>query len=183
MNIPSHVDLVNAIADACRSTVISLFRNHPENFYYFSLFTSQELHPPRISAWSKESLDRYCLKYNLSEDDKACIRWSYGESPFFCYGEENFKLVDQLFSERPQLHYDMTDEEWITECNFRLDAMVEAIKRLDKEGLFGVGSERNKIVLLDEVMPPDYTNTERALLLNPPEAVQEWYNEAAEPEE
>lgn len=33
----------------------------------------------------------------------------------------------------------------------------------------------------NEVMPPDYTNTERALRLNPPSALTGWLAEAAEP--
>ena len=32
-----------------------------------------------------------------------------------------------------------------------------------------------------EVVPPDHTNTERAIRLNPPEAITQWLADAAEP--
>jgi HD-like signal output (HDOD) protein len=58
--------------------------------------------------------------------------------------------------------------------------MESAVGRLDSEGTFGTGLERLGIVVLVEVMPPDHTNTERALRLNPREALTEWLNDAAE---
>jgi hypothetical protein len=51
---------------------------------------------------------------------------------------------------------------------------------LDGEGLFGRGAARSQIVINVEVAPPDSTNTERAVRLNPPEAVGTWLAEAAE---
>ena len=51
---------------------------------------------------------------------------------------------------------------------------------LDNEGIFGTGEKRLGIVINAEFMPPDYTNTERALRLNPKEAIQEWLDEIAE---
>ncbi len=38
------------------------------------------------------------------------------------------------------------------------------------------------VVLAVEVMPPDFTNTERVLRMNPPDAVRVWLREAAETE-
>jgi len=49
-----------------------------------------------------------------------------------------------------------------------MDAMVLAMKRLDSEGLFGRGRERESIVVNVECMPPDATNVARARELNPP---------------
>ena len=54
------------------------------------------------------------------------------------------------------------------------------MKRLDNKGLFGEGEKRKNIVINVEVMPPDYTNTERALRLNPSESLTEWLATAAE---
>lgn len=48
------------------------------------------------------------------------------------------------------------------------------------EGIFGSGGRRKSMVVLVEIMPPDYTNTERALRLNSREALKEWLEEAAE---
>lgn len=43
--------------------------------------------------------------------------------------------------------------------------------RLDSSGLFGHGEKRLAMIINAEFMPPDYTNTQRALRLNPPEAL------------
>ena len=51
---------------------------------------------------------------------------------------------------------------------------------LDMNGMFGKEQERLGIVINAEFMPPDFTNTERALRLNPREALNEWLNEIAE---
>jgi hypothetical protein len=53
--------------------------------------------------------------------------------------------------------------------------------RLNAKGLFGKGKERLGIVINAEVMPPDYTNTQRALRLNPRDALTAWLREMAEP--
>ncbi|MBQ5560883.1 MAG: DUF4303 domain-containing protein, partial [Lachnospiraceae bacterium] len=50
----------------------------------------------------------------------------------------------------------------------------------DAKGIFGRGKQRLDIVINAEFMPPDYTNTERALRLNPKEALYEWLEEIAE---
>ena len=52
--------------------------------------------------------------------------------------------------------------------------------RLDSEGIFSIGDRRLELYVLVEVAPPDQTNTERALRLDPPEALREWLVEAAE---
>ena len=61
--------------------------------------------------------------------------------------------------------------------------MEEALKRLDKKGIFGTGDNRKKIVITAEVVPPDYANTARVQRLNPDGIVQEWFEFCSEPEE
>ncbi|MGC9497430.1 DUF4303 domain-containing protein [Streptomyces sp. WG7] len=51
--------------------------------------------------------------------------------------------------------------------------------RLDAEGLFVTGRERHSVVVNVEVVPPDTGDDERALRLNPPEALGDWLEEAA----
>jgi hypothetical protein len=74
----------------------------------------------------------------------------------------------------------MEDEDYAREYELRLNVMEAALAELDAEGLFGIGPERDQVVVLVEVMPPDYTNTERARRLNPPSALETWLREAAE---
>lgn len=54
--------------------------------------------------------------------------------------------------------------------------------RLDAEGLFGTGTDRHAVVVTVEV-PSETGNDERAMRLNPPEALTDWLAEAAVPED
>jgi hypothetical protein len=174
MAMPSQSELTEAIANAARLAFSSLFKEYPGSFHYCTLVTYGEAPPPYVSAWSHEAL-------SLVPEHKAhLLKWSCAESPFCFYGDKYFDEVNRLFSERPAMAYDLTEEAWNAEHELRLGAMEAAMARLDSEGLFGVGDARNKTVILVEVMPPDHANTERALRLNPPEALTEWMVEAAE---
>lgn len=56
------------------------------------------------------------------------------------------------------------------------------MKELDREGIFATNQDRKNIMVLVEVMPPDYTNTERAYRLNDSRTniFTKWLEEAAE---
>jgi hypothetical protein len=107
------------------------------------------------------------------------MKWSYSESPFFCYGQEYFDEVRRLFDV-----LGFPDSEDLDACiksaEYKVDAMEQAMARVDRAGLFGTGLKRMGIVVNVEVMPPDYSNTERAMRLNPPEALIQWLPEAGE---
>lgn len=61
----------------------------------------------------------------------------------------------------------LDSEEFNAEYDLRLEAMEAAMKRLDQEGIFAINQvERDDVIILVEVMPPDYTNTERAYKMN-----------------
>ena len=77
----------------------------------------------------------------------------------------------------------LTGDRFMKEYDIRLNSMEEVMASLDKEGIFGSGERRKNMVVLAEVRPPDYTNTERALRLNSRETLKEWLEEVAEPEE
>lgn len=174
MTAPSEEELTQAIADATRAAAAELFARHPGHYYSFALISTGEALPPYISAWSEEAL--------AETGDPVELRWSYADSPFCAYGyEEHFGRVRALFSERPVM--DFKDQEAsAAEYELRYRAMEHALRQLDGEGVFGTGHERSRIVVNAEVMPPDYTNTQRARRLNPPEALARWLAEAAERE-
>ena len=175
MPAPSEEELIDVIETAAESAITALFREHPEHFYYCSLITTGEAHPPTLTAWSEEALDREVAKGRSREE----LRWSYVDSPYFCYGEEFFGEARRLFTERPPMDSASVDR-WNEEYNFRLRCMEEAMKILDNKGLFGEGEKRKNIIINVEVMPPDYTNTERARRLNPSESLTEWLATVAE---
>ena len=173
---PSETELKDAIYEASKKAISELFNKHPGNFYYFALITTGEAHPPFISAWSKETLKNAAT----TEEERNELKWSYADSPYCCYGEEYFFEVKELFSKRPEMSSDLSEDEWNAGYNVRLNAMEAAIANLDEEGIFGKGEIRNNIVINVEVMPPDSTNTERAKRLNPLKAIETWLFQAAE---
>jgi hypothetical protein len=179
MEMPSQSELTDAIANAARQAFSTLFSNCPGSYYYCTLVTTGEALPPTISAWSHEALATAAVRLDRTREIQS-IKWSYADSPHFNYGKEHFNEVRRLFLERPALNHETREDDWSTEYTLRLDAMEAAMARLDKEGIFGRGAARNKVVILVEVMPPDHTNAERARRLNPPEALTEWIPEAAE---
>jgi hypothetical protein len=183
MTVPTRDEMIDAITIAARSAVSELFRNYPDHrFYYCSLITSGAGHAPALSAWSRESLVRRAYELALEPEELVSLKWSHADSPFVCYGDHHFEPVRRLFEMRPGLQADGPQDAWDAEVELRIEVMEAAMARLDAEGLFGTGTKRAEIVIIVEVMPPDYTNTQRAFRLNPRAALEEWLAEAAEPE-
>jgi hypothetical protein len=177
--------LATAIADAARRSFGALFENG-ERYYYCTLYTTGEGHAPSISAWSREALEKEAARQaedgRLPESELAeLIKWSYADSPYCCFRDENFDGVKRLFQARPAPSELETDESEL-EFGVRLRAMERAMSILDAEGLFALNQPREAICVLVEVMPPDEGNTEIALRLNRAEspAMQAWLAEAAE---
>ena len=178
MDLEIDEDLVEIIQIATESALLKLFKEHNEKFYYCSLITTGEGLCPIISAWSVEALDRVASENDDVEEAKYFLKWSYSETPYFAYGEEFFKYVKAVFAER--MNKLKTAEERDKEIQVRINSMEKVMHNLDAKGIFGQGTKRLNIVINAEFMPPDYTNTERALRLNPQEALKEWLEEAAE---
>lgn len=167
--------LVDEITLAAEKSFFSLFQNQ-ENYYYCALVTTGEALAPVISAWSWEALEAVAKK--TSKEYAELIKWSYADSPYWNFGCENFKSVRALLSERV---LDDSDEiEWFREVDFRVEAMVLAMEKIDKKGLFSLNQSRSKVYVNVEVMPPDETNTIRALRLNKREDILDWLSEAGE---
>jgi len=167
--------LVDEIARATEKSFLNLFQNK-EIYYYCALVTTGEAVAPVISAWSWEALENVAKKY--SKEDADLIKWSYADSPYWNFGCENFETVRKLFNERL---LDYTDEiKWFKEIDFRIEAMVLALEKLDKKEIFSLNQPRSKVYVNVEVMPPDETNTIRALRLNKRGNILDWLNEAAE---
>lgn len=178
--LPTEGELADAIESAARKAITKLFNDHPgHHYYYLSLITVGEAFAPNLAAWSVEALEEAVKCYVDKEDARFGLKWSYADSPGFCYGEEFFDVVKKLFAMRPGIE-SLHGAAWESEYELRLRAMETAMRNLDEQGLFGVGEQRLKIVINVEVMPPDFTNTLRAMRLNPPEAIRDWLAEAAE---
>jgi hypothetical protein len=109
MEILSSNELKQAIKEAVKKSVEDLFKIN-ENFYWLVLITTEEAHPPLLSAWSFEALNKYNNDINK--------KWSYYESPYFNYGQKYFLKANKLFNLRPVMDEKMTDKEWNKEYNF-----------------------------------------------------------------
>jgi hypothetical protein len=172
---PQLTELSQAVAEATRSAVRRLFECHPGKYYYISLAVFQGVAPPVLSAWSWEALDA------ATKDDPSArefLKWSYADSPFYAFGANEFRLVEDLVAARPNI-YELSEANAEAEATFRLAEYEKAIASLDADGVFGVGEARRDVAVLVEVMPPDATNLERAIRLNPPAAIAQWLAEAA----
>lgn len=168
--------LSGLIAKAARKAFLKLFENG-EHFYYCVLLTTEEGFSPVISAWSWEALDRFSNEY--SKEDRDAIKWSYADSPYYDFGDEYFNDVRQAFSNRFTI--DQLDNiSWYRELKYRLNAMELAMKQLDNDGIFDITQPREAVYINVELMPPNFSNVERALRLNNPQNITDWLNEAAE---
>ncbi len=174
-----------SVVDACRLAFVDLFEtNREEHFYYCSLVTSDECLRPFISAWSNEALHRTANGRPDSVRAESMMRWSYADSPYLDYGAEFFRQVELDYEARTSMSgaQEWGEEEWDAEYQLRLEVMVDAMASLDREGIFGSGMARQERLILVEIVPPEPSNTDRAIALNPSGGplFREWMEEAAE---
>ena len=173
MNPEEHDDLTESIEAYVAESFRGLLDARPEDFYYITLATTGEAHPPVLSAWSREALNAVPIA------DRPSLKWSYADSPYYDFGEAYFGIVEAAFEKRPSLD-SLSENARDAEVCSRLAAMEEAIVRLDQKGLFGTGPERESLVVAAEVMPPDATNVARVVRLNSGAGLADWLGEAAE---
>lgn len=182
MGVPSSAtyELVRvAVREAARSAWDDLRTLHPgETFYYFGLATTAQSHRPAPTAASYDGLARTVVGYRqqgveLLPDE---LRWSELESPFAFVGDAHFDQVERLFDGLGN-PFDRS-----AAVNGRLrEAMVAALAELDAEGVFGVGAQRDAVVV--NVTVPGDGDTELELAsarrLNPPTALDRYEDDRA----
>lgn len=171
--------LVDALKTAFQNAVISLRKNHNEDFYYYAYIFDEGI--AYISAWSYEAYEKSVVDNNVSDEDKRWWKWDYSDSPYAVYGyDEYFTDVCRILNERDER---ITDDELESEWNTRISAMEKALKQLDEEGFFSDGEKRSKIIINVEAAPPDCREHERAVRLNPPSPLLDEYLKFCETEE
>ncbi len=176
--------LVSVLEDAVEQALTKLFKEHDENYYYITLATFGECVCPVLSAWSVEALEREASKAQNPETEKKFLKWDYASSPYYAFGyDEFFGDAVELYDARTAELDDDDDDAYEAEMNIRLNSMEKVMHDLDQKGLFGQGAKRLAVVINAEYMPPDYSNTERGIRLNPEEAIKVWLEEAAEEED
>lgn len=169
----SEQELTLRTCQAAKTAFQELFQVYPGTYYYCSMFTDGLANGPAITAWSYEALEKCASEQNDPVQAKEWLKWSYGDSPFFCYRDDLFEPIRKAIQKRPG----PDKEGWLEEYQLRMRIMENAMKCLDEYGVFGVGLARSQLVVAVEVVPPDSSNTERVKRLNPPDAVAIWLAE------
>ena len=160
-----------------RKAFFKLFENG-EHFYYCTLTTTGDGLTPVISAWSHEALERATRD---NPEEKEYIEWSYSDSPYYAWEYDSFAKTTELLKKRPGM-MDLNDDEWDKEIDCRMEVMESVMAQLDKEGIFSFNQDRREIVVLAEIMPPDYSNVMIAQRLNEADnpMLLKWMEDAAE---
>ena len=174
-------ELVEAFVKAAGDAFSSLKETHGEHFYYYAFIFDEGLHP-YISAWSYEALEKSFEDNKLTAEEKSWWKWDYSDSPYAVYGyDEFFKEAGELLDKRAEnlSMDDLYDVEW----DIRVHSMEEAMKRLDQSGLFGVGKDRENVVINVESAPPDGLDYKRAMRLNAASPLLSEYIECCEEED
>ena len=171
-------ELIESLVKAAKAAFLSLKETTKEHFYYYAFVFDEGLHP-YISAWSYEALEKSIAEQQITDDEKSWWKWDYSDSPYAVYGyDEFFYEVSELLDKRAGAL--SSDELYGTEWDVRIHSLEEAMKRLDKSGLFGTKEERKNVVINVELAPPDGSEYARALRLNPPSSSLSDYLETCE---
>lgn len=100
---PTEPDLVYAIKSDAEKTIRSLYQNHPENFYYISLITTDQGNCPYVTTWSTETLNAALEKEENPDKTRLDLKRSCTASPDQLYGQAHFDPIWQLFNQRKTL--------------------------------------------------------------------------------
>ncbi len=172
-------EIEEELSIAIKQTIVALKKDYPsDHFYYFALTTGEEALSPGHSIWSEELLEQEAKRQaEESQRDyralKEDLRFSYADSPLFYKYEKYFKKVESLFRELPNI-YDLNDADYDKEFKLRIGTMIQALKKADTAGVFGVDEERQKWFINVEVNPPDGLNLSHAKIFNDDVKIKEW---------
>jgi hypothetical protein len=167
--------------EASKAAFLDVQQAHTdERFYLFALFTCGDLGYVVPTASTEEGLTQVAQEYAKKEryqefslqQLREDLRWSPADSPLHLDGEEHFHAVNKLAEHIPSILYEIpTDDSWDefnTFCDKVLGVYVEVLKQLDAEGIFGVGEQRDSVLL--NILMGDQGSDEwlrYAKLLNP----------------
>lgn len=156
-------ELVDMIADSTRAALQQFRATHSIDACLVALVTSGEGYRPYLA---------------LTEHGED--QWDLAGSRFAIVEDEFLARTEPAFDARGFLH-EMGDDASEVEFDRRLASMEAALRRLDDQGLFGIGEDRARVLLLVATMPPSDSEAELGRRLNPPSPLLDaWLEEAAE---
>ena len=165
-------DFAREIADAARVTYRALLAAHPdEHFYAFALYTDSGSMTVVPAANTEEGLKRVREQMEIDDDEDAPeFTWATGEWAYEAAESDSFnplckRLADTVLGPNfPEAKFHVFFEDLQSD-------MIEALRLLDQEGLFGTGAEREKITLFVTISDDDGSvdlENKSAKVLNPP---------------
>ncbi|UKD17086.1 DUF4303 domain-containing protein [Burkholderia aenigmatica] len=164
-------------------TYRALLAAHPdEHFYAFALYTDSGAMTVVPAANSDEGLKRVRERMEIGDDEKAPeFTWATGEWAYEAAEADSFnplceKLADTVLGPNiPEAKFG----EFFRDLQ---RDMIEALRLLDQEGLFGTGAEREKITLFVTISDDngaEALENESARILNPPAVFDRFINRYA----
>jgi hypothetical protein len=160
---------------AARNAFDDLRKAHPdEEFYAYALYTDSDAGTVCPAANSlREFAKAVSQESDLSAADLAYYKWATSEWAYEFGKASYFKEISaQLMASVLAL------ENQANHATFKRNvaaSMTGALKKLDADGFFGVGAEREKLVLFISVTDDDSAESvenESARLLNPKSAYE-----------
>src|SRR5262249_13766816 len=126
-----------------------------ETVYAFGLYSTEDASYFCPFACGEDGLTQVANDYlrrghysNL-EEARVELKWSIADSPY--HEKLPSDRIQAAMDQRPDpLADEMAARAAAREVRARLNAAVDAIKSLDQEGVFGLGEERARVVLLIE---------------------------------
>ena len=122
-----------------------------ENFYAFGLSTDSDAVTLIPISQSEQAFQQLAEDYGES-DLPLWLRWSPDEWLYWDVGAEYFNAVKQIVG--AALYEDEGDEDFAERKRKFLDTFADALRKLDSEGFFGHGEERDKVTLLLHISDP-----------------------------
>lgn len=177
--------LETAMLSELRAAWQTLRGRHPgERFYAFGLYTTDLADYLTVTASTEEGLSEVTQR-SVTETgsdpvaQRVALRWSPGDSPLHAEGEGLLAESARLRREGPGPYDDTPEADEAISLVF--DVAIQALKRLDEEGVFGQGLERAQLVL--GIWKGDQSDEERlefASLLNPRAVADRFAREVAD---
>ena len=162
-------NLTELLVDAIKKSLDELFKTG-KTFYYITASITGEGFTPCLSASCEEDFKQ--TDFTIDKD----IRFSEANSTHYAIGyKTNFNEVTKLLNTRPTID-DLSLDDWQVEWDMRMSALVDALIKLDREGMFSKTQPRQNILVTAECLPSDDSDIERAKLLNSPDnlILKEW---------
>ena len=181
-------ELVPGLVAAARAAFTEVREAHPdETFYCYALLTNELAQSVAPTCMSEEGLARVAREYaersgTPPEQEAEELRWFEADSPYNLLGLEHFDDVMDVLNARGD-PWELDGAALDAEVDARLEAFFRALARLDEEGFFGRGADRDRVVV--NVLEGD--QSDRSILanarrLNPPAAVRRLADDLDVPE-